>query len=99
MAGPKKFPNRASKINAILRVFKEGEMLTREEIVKRLAAMGHEASARGYQRSNERSMGMFIYHNMLHKHLGKVANGDKNLYFRLMDYPNGPPQEVEEVAG
>ncbi|MFQ6136109.1 MAG: hypothetical protein ACE5PM_02900 [Candidatus Hydrothermarchaeales archaeon] len=68
----KKFSNVASKANAIVGVFRDGERLKGKEIVRRL-------KARGY-RVKEENIRMFIYHHMLYKHLRKEAVQGINYY-------------------
>ncbi len=68
----KKFENIANKINAIKKVFNDGEHLRGKDIVDRLKNEGYNV--------NERNIVMFMYHRMLHKHVQrKVVNGF-NLY-------------------
>jgi hypothetical protein len=61
--GMKKFSNTAVKINVIKSVFEEGEKLKGREIVDRVRAQGYKVK--------DSNLKMFIYYNMLYKHLKK----------------------------
>ncbi len=67
-----KFGNTARKVNTILNVFRHGEKLNGREIVERI-------KRRGY-RVNEGNLKMFIYYNMLYKHLQKEQIKGVNHY-------------------
>lgn len=71
----KKFGNTADKIKVILEVFNERERLKGREIVERVLAAGY--------RVDEKNLKMFIYHNMLYKHLLKEPINGVNRYYRL----------------
>lgn len=71
----KKFGNAASKVQAVLDVFDEGEKLNGKEICDRMKSDGY--------RIEDTHLKMFIYHNMLYKHLEKEAVKGVNHYFRL----------------
>jgi RNA-splicing ligase RtcB len=69
----KKFGNAAHKAKVILSVFKEGEKLNGKEIVRRIKRQGYNV--------NPAHINMFIYYNMLHKHLQKEEINGVNHYF------------------
>lgn len=68
----KKFDNIANKINAIKRVFNDGEQLRGKDIVNRLKHEGYNV--------NERNIVMFMYHRMLYKHVQRRVVNGLNLY-------------------
>jgi hypothetical protein len=68
----KKFGNTAHKVNAILQTFGEGEKLSGNQIAERLKRYGF--------RVNEANIKMFIYHNMIYKHLRKENINGVNHY-------------------
>jgi len=68
----KKFSNVASKVNAIVNVFRENETLIGTEISKRLKSSGYKV--------NDANIRMFIYHRMLYKHIQKEAVNGINHY-------------------
>ncbi len=68
----KKFGNTAHKINEILSVFKPGEKLKGREICRRLCDKGY--------RVTDAHLRMFIYYNMLYKHLEKEEIKGVNHY-------------------
>ncbi len=59
----KKFGNTAVKINVIKSVFVEDEKLKGKEICERVRSMGYNVK--------DNNLKMFIYYNMLYKHLQK----------------------------
>ena len=69
----KKFGNVADKINVILSVFNDGEKLKGKEIVKRVTEKGYKIG--------DAHLRMFIYYNMLYKHLKKEEVNGTNRYF------------------
>lgn len=71
----KKFGNTAHKVNVILDVFRQGEKLKGKEICKRV-------KKRGYQMTDAH-LRMFIYYNMLYKHMAKEEVKGVNYYFLL----------------
>lgn len=68
----KKFGNTADKVNAILSVFRDGEKLRGKEIVERMKRRGYEIG--------DAHLRMFIYYNMLYKHLRKEEVNGANCY-------------------
>ncbi|MBI5253880.1 MAG: hypothetical protein HY930_05745 [Euryarchaeota archaeon] len=68
----KKFGNAADKVNTILRVFRDGEKLRGKEIAERMKRMGYEIG--------DAHLRMFIYYNMLYKHLRKEEVNGTNCY-------------------
>ncbi|NOZ76443.1 MAG: hypothetical protein GXO65_01945 [Euryarchaeota archaeon] len=68
----KKFANTAVKINVIKSVFGEGEKLKGKEIVERVRAQGYKVK--------DANLKMFIYYNMLYKHLKKEDINGINHY-------------------
>ena len=71
----KKFGNAAGKAKAVLSVFEEGEKLDGKLICERMVDNGYKVQA-GHLK-------MFIYHNMLYKHLDKEDIKGVNHYFRI----------------
>ncbi|MEE8402373.1 MAG: hypothetical protein V3R93_01330 [Candidatus Hydrothermarchaeaceae archaeon] len=71
----KKFGNAASKVNAVLNVFEDGEKLKGKEICSRMNEQGY--------RIGDGHLKMFIYHNMLYKHLEKEDVRGVNHYYRI----------------
>ncbi len=71
-AGSRKFSNTAVKINVIKGVFQEGEKLKGREIVDRVRAQGYKVK--------DSNLKMFIYYNMLYKHLKKEDINGVNHY-------------------
>lgn len=71
----KKFGNTAHKVNVILSVFRDGEQLKGKEIVTRVKEQGYKVS--------DAHLKMFIYYNMLHKHLKKKEVNGVNHYFPI----------------
>ncbi len=69
----KKFGNAAGKAKAILSVFEEGEKLNGKEICVRMEEQGY--------RIKDGHLKMFIYHNMLYKHLEKEGIKGVNHYY------------------
>ncbi len=69
----KKFGNAAHKAKVILSVFNEGEKLNGKQIVERVKRKGYNVK--------DTHLKMFIYHNMLHKHLQKEEINGINHYF------------------
>ncbi len=69
-----KFGNTADKVNVILSVFSDGEKLNGKEIVERVKRKGYSVS--------DSHLKMFIYYNMLYKHLVKEEVRGINHYFR-----------------
>ncbi len=68
----KKFSNVASKVNAIVSVFRENETLRGTEISRRLKSRGYKV--------NDANIRMFIYHRMIYKHIRKEAVNGINHY-------------------
>jgi|TARA_B100001964_G_scaffold245030_1_gene329445 hypothetical protein len=68
----KKFGNAADKINVILSVFNDDECLKINDIVSRV-------KDRGY-RVKDAHLRMFIYYNMIYKHLKKEEINGTNRY-------------------
>ncbi|WP_456474966.1 hypothetical protein [Candidatus Pyrohabitans sp.] len=68
----KKFGNTANKVRAILEVIQPGEVVNGRTIAERLAERGY--------RVNEGHIKMFIYYNMLYRHLRKVRINGVNHY-------------------
>jgi len=68
----RKFGNTAHKVNAILETFGDGEKLKGNQIAERLERYGF--------RVNEANIKMFIYHNMVYKHLRKESVNGVNHY-------------------
>lgn len=71
----KKFGNVSHKVNVILSVFEEGEKLNGKQIVERVRQRGYEIT--------DSHLKMFIYYNMLHKHLKKEEINGVNYYYRI----------------
>ena len=71
----KKFGNAAGKAKAVLSVFEDGEKLNGKEICQRMIDDGYKVQAAHLK--------MFIYHNMLYKHLEKEDIKGVNHYFRV----------------
>lgn len=71
----RKFYNNTHKVKAILSVFNGNEKLEGDEIAERLKERGYDV--------NTRNIKMFIYYNMLHKHLRKEPRSDKNHYYPI----------------
>lgn len=71
----KKFNNTAEKINVIRNVFRQGEKLNGREIANRIKRLGY--------RVEEGNLKMFIYYNMLYKHLNKEYVNGTNRYYLL----------------
>ncbi|MEE9593991.1 MAG: hypothetical protein V3V92_01185 [Candidatus Hydrothermarchaeales archaeon] len=69
----KRFGNTSDKINVIIGVFEEGEKLKGNEIAQRVQTQGYKI------RTNH--LNMFIYYNMLHKHLDREKVNGTNYYF------------------
>lgn len=69
----KKFGNAADKINVILSVFRENESLKVREITERVKSKGYNIK--------DAHLRMFIYYNMLYKHLKKKEINGSNRYF------------------
>ncbi len=67
-----KFGNTANKIKAILSVIKNNEMVKGREIAKRLSDIGYTV--------DEGNINMFIYHNMVYKHLSRERIKGINYY-------------------
>ncbi len=74
----KRFGNTSHKINVILGVFQDGEKLKGKEIAKRVKEQGY--------RVKDTHLNMFIYYNMLHKHLTREKIEGTNLYFLDHDF-------------
>lgn len=68
----KKFGNAADKINVILSVFNEDERLKIRDIVARVKEKGYNVK--------DAHLRMFIYYNMLYKHLKKEDVDGTNRY-------------------
>jgi hypothetical protein len=68
----KRFGNGSQKVQAILSVFQAGEKLKGKEIAERLAREGYPIK--------DGHLKMFIYYNMLYKHLKKEDVKGTNLY-------------------
>lgn len=68
----KKFGNAADKINVILSVFNEDERLKIRDIVTRVKDRGYNVK--------DAHLRMFIYYNMLYKHLKKEEVDGTNRY-------------------
>lgn len=68
----KRFGNIPSKIKTVLSVFEEKEKLKTRDITSRL-------KERGYN-TDDGHVGMFIYHNMLYKHLERENVKGVNYY-------------------
>jgi predicted Ser/Thr protein kinase len=68
----KKFGNAADKINVILSVFNEDERLKIRDIVSRVKDRGYNVK--------DAHLRMFIYYNMLYKHLKKEEVDGTNRY-------------------
>jgi len=71
----KKFGNTAHKVNVILDVFNQGEKLKGKEICQRVKERGYKVT--------DAHLRMFIYYNMLHKHMAKEEINGVNHYFPL----------------
>lgn len=71
----RKFGNTADKIKVILGAFNGKERLKGREIVEKVLAAGY--------RVDEKNLKMFIYHNMLYKHLQKEPINGVNYYYPL----------------
>ena len=71
----KKFGNTAHKVNVILSVFERGEKLKGKEIVRRVREKGYNIT--------EPHLKMFIYYNMVHKHLKKEEVKGVNHYYPI----------------
>ncbi len=71
----KKFGNSAGKVKAVLSVFDDGEKLNGKEICSRMKEQGY--------RVDDGHLKMFIYHNMLYKHLEKEDVRGVNLYYKI----------------
>jgi hypothetical protein len=69
----KRFGNTSDKINVILSVFREGEKLKGAEIANRVKMQGYKIRAN--------HLNMFIYYNMLYKHLQREKVNGTNYYF------------------
>lgn len=70
----KKFGNTTEKVKVILSVFRHGEKLQGKEIVERVKQRGYEL--------REQHLRMFIYYQMLYKHLMKEEVDGVNRYYR-----------------
>ena len=68
----KKFGNAADKINVILSVFNEDERLKIRDIASRVKDMGYNIK--------DAHLRMFIYYNMIYKHLKKEDINGTNRY-------------------
>jgi hypothetical protein len=68
----KRFGNTAHKVKVILSVFNDGERLKGREIVKRVQRKGYSV--------DDAHLKMFIYYNMLYKHLRKEEINGVNHY-------------------
>jgi hypothetical protein len=68
----KRFGNAAHKVKVILSVFNDGERLKGREIVKRVQRKGYSV--------DDAHLKMFIYYNMLYKHLRKEEINGVNHY-------------------
>ncbi len=71
----KKFGNTAHKVNVILSVFKPGEKLKGKEICRRVREKGYKIT--------EAHLRMFIYYNMLYKHLKKEEVNGVSVYYPI----------------
>ncbi len=71
----KKFGNAAGKVKAVLSVFEEGEKLNGKEICIRMNEQGYRVA--------DGHLKMFIYHNMLYKHLEKEDVKGVNHYYTI----------------
>jgi len=71
-----KFGNTANKIKAILGVIKENELIKGSDIAHRLSEKGYTVE--------DGNINMFIYHNMLYKHLTRERIKGINYYAPLM---------------
>ncbi len=69
-----RFGNTSHKINVILSVFQDGEKLPGKEIAQRVKSQGYKVK--------DSHLNMFIYYNMLHKHLQREKINGTNLYSR-----------------
>ncbi|MFQ5815037.1 MAG: hypothetical protein ACE5G7_00885 [Candidatus Hydrothermarchaeaceae archaeon] len=69
----KRFGNTSDKINVILSVFQDGEKLKGQEIANRVKTQGYKIRAN--------HLNMFIYYNMLYKHLQREKVKGTNYYF------------------
>ncbi len=69
----KRFGNTSDKINVILGVFEDGEKLKGQEIAQRVLVQGYKIKTN--------HLNMFIYYNMLHKHLQREKENGTNYYF------------------
>jgi len=68
----KKFDNIYAKINVVKDVLKEEGKLTAKDISDKIARLGYSV--------DEKSMSMFIYHRMLHKHVKRENRNGINFY-------------------
>ncbi len=68
----KRFVNGIHKQREILRVIKDGELITLDEIHKRLLDLGYDI--------DKRHLAMYIRYNLLHKDLIKIRIGKKTYY-------------------
>jgi hypothetical protein len=67
-----KFGNTANKIKAIISVIRKNEKVKGRDIAKRLSRLGY--------KTDEGHINMFIYHNMLYKHLKRERINGVNYY-------------------